>query len=287
MSRVPTCPKTLIIGRGKVGHGLRAAAIGGSLARPDCRLRSLAKVRDADLRWANLILLTVPDDAIEVVAAQLAERDVDLPPVVHVSGSRPTDAAAACVEHGALHPLASFASAKRPPSLRDAFFAVGGTPEAIRCATAFARACGGRPFTNGQGRRHAELQGPTYHAAAALAANGGAALAVAAVDVLVRSGVPVSQAQAGIAALLRTVAHNVQHLDGAEALTGPVARGDLDTVRAHRKALVELEGPAAEAYDATAPAILACAVDAGLDAKTARSMRRSLARPLIGRRRRR
>jgi len=65
--------RVLVVGRGKVAHGLQhAARAQHELA--ECRLRTLAKVSDADLRWAELVLLAVPDSAIRSAAEALSER---------------------------------------------------------------------------------------------------------------------------------------------------------------------------------------------------------------------
>jgi predicted short-subunit dehydrogenase-like oxidoreductase (DUF2520 family) len=72
-----------------------------------------------------------------------------------------------------------------------------------------------------------------YHAAAGLVANGGAALAAVAAELLLRAGVPRRVAPAMLGPLLRSVADNVQALGFPEALTGPVRRGELAAVQKH------------------------------------------------------
>ena len=103
-----------------------------------------------------------------------------------------------------------------------------------------------------------------YHSAAALAANGAAALAFASVTILERLGFDRRAAERAIGGLLQTVGHNVQTLGVPGALTGPIARGEAAVVRQHRKALRRRNRTALAAYDAVAPVIVRCARAAGL-----------------------
>lgn len=266
--------RVLVVGHGKVGHGLQRAsrAAGSSLT---CRLRSLSAVRRTDLDWASLVLLAVPDGAIRGSAEALAALTETPPPVLHLSGSRSVDEASACREHGALHPLASFAARGIAPELEGVHFALGGTPAARRLGRRFATAVGGHVLRSARSTT-APLHGPAYHAAAALVANGSAALAASGVDILTRLGVTPMSARRAVAGLLRTVAYNVEHVGVPSALTGPVMRGDADTVAKHRAALASLGGGSHSVYDAVALAILSCAEDAGLAAEAAAKVRRAL-----------
>jgi len=251
--------KVAVVGRGRVGRGLFAAweragvdvvLVAGRAAIPE----------------VDVAVLAVPDGAIAEVAAR-ANADV----LLHCAGSlgleayRDLDGAAL----GALHPLVSFADPERPPALEGAAFAIAGPPEARRAARALAEACGAVVLERGRRGVH----GAAYHAAAALVANGGAALARVGVGVLRSLGLRKKESELAMAGLLRTVAENVGTLGVPRALTGPVMRGDVDTVRRHRVALV---GDARAAYDQVAPIILACAEDLGLDEETREALRRAL-----------
>jgi predicted short-subunit dehydrogenase-like oxidoreductase (DUF2520 family) len=104
----------------------------------------------------------------------------------------------------------------------------------------------------------------SYHAAAALAANGAAGLAFAAVSILERLGFDRRAAERAIGGLLRTVGDNVQSLGVPAALTGPIARGEPRTVARHRRALARLGRGALGAYDAVLPVVVDCARASGL-----------------------
>jgi predicted short-subunit dehydrogenase-like oxidoreductase (DUF2520 family) len=78
-----------------------------------------------------------------------------------------------------------------------------------------------------------------YHAACALTANGGAAIAAAACRLLVQAGLPAGDAAGIVGPLLRSVGENVSRLGMPEALSGPVRRGDASTLVQHLRRLRE------------------------------------------------
>lgn len=259
------------MGRGRVGRGLaaalrRSAEVRVSLASGRRPTRGVAR--------ADVIILAVPDAAIASTAATISAWIGPGTVVVHCAGARGPGELDACKRAGAavgvLHPMVSFPSPTRPPSLRGTTLVVDGDAQAVRCARRLGRAMGARVVV-------APVHGPAYHAAAALAANGSAALATAAVGLLERLGLQRRAAERTVGGLLRTVADNVERIGVPDALTGPVRRGDADTVRAHRQALRRLDGAVLRAYDAVAPVILECARAAGLSADRARRVRRALA----------
>lgn len=258
----------LIIGGGRVGKGL---------------LRSLESngehsVTGAGRRWkpssvqgADAVILAVSDGSIEMVAEKVAS---DLRPsatVLHCAGARGVDELRACEARGAavgiMHPLVSFPSTRSRPNLRGTTFTVNGSRRAIATGRRIARACGARAVV-------AQTGDPRYHAAAALAANGAAALAFVSVGVLENVGFDKRAAERAIGGLLQSVGENVQRLGVPDALTGPIARGEAGTVASHRRALRRVRRDALSAYDAVVPIIVQCARAAGLSpAKAARILR--------------
>ena len=191
--------------------------------------------------------------------------------VLHCAGARGTDELEACRASGAavgvMHPLVSFAGKQRSPNLRGTTFTVNGSRRAIATSRRIAKACGARVVL-------AETGGAGYHAAAALAANGAAALAFVSVGLLQRLGFESRSAEHAIGGLLRSVGENVQNLGVPGALTGPIARGEADAVANHRAALRRLSPDALSAYDALVPIIVHCARAAGLgEAKASEILR--------------
>lgn len=250
--------RVLVFGRGKLGRALatRLSARGvqvslraGARARPEPRAKTRKPAR-------TVYLLAVPDGSIATVAERIAPglspRDV----VLHCAGSRDLSVLDAAARTGAatgvLHPLVSFASRRKPPALAGATFVAHGAPHALRAARWLCRELEAHCLV-------APITGPAYHAAAALLANGSAALAYSAQRILVELGLTPRSAQRALAGLLATVADNVHALGVPAALTGPVSRGDRATVRSHVRALVRLSPELASHYRGTLPVIAACA----------------------------
>jgi predicted short-subunit dehydrogenase-like oxidoreductase (DUF2520 family) len=258
----------LIIGRGRVGSALRRSL--GS--------RGQHAVVAAGRRWkrssvqhADVVVLAVSDNSIEAVAQKIA---ADLSPgatVLHCAGARGTEELASCETHGAavgvMHPLVSFPSKRGNPCLQDTTFAVNGSRRAIATSRCLAQACGARVVV-------AQTTDASYHAAAALVANGAVSLAFVSVGLLERLGFDKRAAERAIGGLLQSVGENVQSLGVPGALTGPIARGEAETVANHRRALRRVSRDALSAYDAVTPIIVKCARAAGLSpAKASKILR--------------
>lgn len=259
----------IVVGRGRVGRALcsalRAAGVEASLVR--------GRDGRAIEPGSHIVVVAVPDPRVEAVAARLSAtvgpRDV----VLHCAGALGAEVLASCAERGAatgvMHPLVSFASTRRPPALAGTTWVVSGDPPAVRAARRLARACGARAV-------HGAVHGAAYHATAAMLANGAAALAHEAVNALVALGIGRRDAERAASALLASVAQNVDTVGVPRALTGPIVRGDAQTVARHRAALAAFHPRTSHAYDAVGPVILAAAADAGLDPAAARRVARAL-----------
>jgi predicted short-subunit dehydrogenase-like oxidoreductase (DUF2520 family) len=263
--------RVTIVGRGRLGSGLAKALRRTSV---QTTLTAGRSPRAAALR-ADAVVLAVPDPHVEAVARAVAPRLGPGTVALHCSGSLGPEVLAPLREGGAavgaMHPLVSFADPKRPPALAGTSFVIDGDRRARASARRIARAVGARALV-------APVHGAAYHAAAALSANGAAALATVAVRVYEALGLSRRDAQRAVGALLRTVGENVERIGVPEALSGPVIRGDAATVGRHRRALSALDDDARAAYDAVAPAILDCARRAGLPEERAAAVRRALRR---------
>jgi predicted short-subunit dehydrogenase-like oxidoreductase (DUF2520 family) len=265
--------RVVIAGRGKVGRGLARALRPTDVRTRVVRARTMGRRQVAH---ADLLILAVPDDAIASCAHRVAAHLAPGTAVVHCAGMRGLDALDACRARGlpvaAMHPMASFADAARPPRLEGTSLVVAGDPAAVRVVRRMAKAMHARVITG-------EVHGPVYHAAAVLAANATVALATSAARLLQSLGMRRSDSLHAVAGLLRTVAENVERVGVPGALTGPVARGDARTVNAHRAALATIDRQALNAYERVAPVILETAVAGGLSPARARSVKRALASP--------
>ncbi len=232
----------VVVGRGRVG---------GSLARAMRRAGLpvvLSSAEDApdSCRGATAALLCVPDGAISEVCARIAGADPAPALVGHVSGATTLEALEAGSSRGSaafsLHPLQTFADDRTRVDGTPCAVA-GSDPAAEEFAAALAERLGMRPFAVPESRRAA------YHAAASIASNLLVALEESASELLERAGI---EDPRGLLAplVLRTAANWAER--GAEALTGPIARGDRDTVERHRRALEELAPELLTAYEALA-----------------------------------
>jgi predicted short-subunit dehydrogenase-like oxidoreductase (DUF2520 family) len=179
---------------------------------------------------ADLVVVATPDAAIAETAAALAPTVRSGALVLHVSGACTLDeldklrVARPDVAVGSLHPLQSLPSVEAGVArLPGSWCAVDGPPDVERLAVSL----GMRPF------RIADADRAAYHAAAAIASNHLVALLAQAGRVAHSAGVP----PAALLPLVRATVDNVEQLGAPDALTGPVARGDVDTVQGHLAAL--------------------------------------------------
>lgn len=258
----------LIIGRGRVGRALRRSL---ESSEQHAVVAAGRRWKRSSVQRANAVVLAVSDDSIETVAESVAP---DLSPsatVLHCAGARGTEELASCEVRGAavgvMHPLVSFPSKLGNPSLRDTTFTVNGSRRAIATSKLLAQACGARIVV-------AQTDDASYHAAAALVANGAAALAFVSVGVLERLGFDKRAAERAIGGLLKSVGENVQSLGVPDALTGPIARGEAAVVASHRLALRRVRRDALSTYDAVVPIIVKCARATGLSpAKASKILR--------------
>jgi predicted short-subunit dehydrogenase-like oxidoreductase (DUF2520 family) len=184
-------------------------------------------------RPSDVVLLCGPDRAIAEVAAGIAPG----PWVAHVSGGTPLAALAPHVRRFSLHPLQSFTLDRGAEQLDGAWAAVSGeSGEALVVATSLTEVLGLRPFTLADEHR------ALYHAGAAIASAYLVTLRRAAGELLTRADVPPE----ALDPLIRRVVEN------GFQLTGPIERGDWETVERHRAAIAEHAPELLESYDALA-----------------------------------
>lgn len=225
--RASALPPIVVIGRGRVGGSLASAA---AVAGLDVRQVGRDDI-DAGCAEAELALICVPDDEIVAVAERIAEHAPRLRLVGHTSGATGLEALAPCVAAGAipfsLHPLQTVPDDRS--SLAGAPAAVASSdPDALATATILAEALEMRPFEISDDAR------AIYHAAASIASNFLVTLEESAAALLGRAGVEEPRELLS-PLVLRSVANWAER--GGEALTGPIARGDAETVERHLEAI--------------------------------------------------
>jgi predicted short-subunit dehydrogenase-like oxidoreductase (DUF2520 family) len=149
-----------------------------------------------------------------------------------------------------------------------ASYAVAGEPAALRTAQRLVDALEGRALIIPPTLR------PLYHAAAVSASNHLVALFAHAVRMLESAGVRSDEAAPALLPLMRATLDNLEHLGIAGALTGPIARGDADTVRLH---VARLSPEDRALYCALGMETLRIARAAGLDEERAQAIESLLA----------
>lgn len=219
-------PALAIIGAGRVGRAIHAAARAEGI---DSRLAGRDDAVQAS-REAEAVLLCVPDEAIEEACEAIAGAP-RLRFVGHTSGATGAAPLRAATAGGAaafgLHPLQTITDDN--PDLIGASCAISGsTHEALQLAGSLAKRLGMRSFELSEERRAA------YHAAASIASNFLIALEESAVELLEGAGVEDGRGKLG-PLVLRSAGNWADR--GADALTGPIARGDQATVRRHLEAI--------------------------------------------------
>ncbi|MDL4774025.1 Rossmann-like and DUF2520 domain-containing protein [Actinomadura xylanilytica] len=265
-----------IVGAGRVGTALGVAlaraghrVVAAAAVSDRSRLRVRDRLPDAALvapqevvEAADLVLLTVPDDALPDLAAGLAGVEVPVAGrlVVHTSGRYGTDVLEPVTRAGglplALHPVMTFTG--RPDDVsRLTGIAFGVTaPEPLRpVAEALVLEMGGEPAWIPEERR------PLYHAALAGGANHLVTLVVEAMDLL--RAVGVAEPGRMLGPLLGASLDNALRL-GIDGLTGPVARGDAGTVADHVRELGRESPEGRRAYVALARLTADRALGAGM-----------------------
>jgi len=213
---------------------------------PEARVRAPERVVEA----ADLVLLTVPDDALPGLVKGLAATRVPMEGrlLAHASGRHGLAVLDPAVRAGALplalHPVMTFTG--RPDDAdKMAGISFGVTaPDQLRLvAEALVVEMGGEPVFIAEDKRG------IYHAALASSANYLVTLVATASDLLATAGVPDPPRM--LAPLLGAALENALAL-GDLALTGPVARGDAETVAAHVEVIATAAPEALGAYLALA-----------------------------------
>lgn len=220
---------------------------------------------DEVVKRADLVLLALPDDALAGTVRGLAATDSlrQGQIVIHTSGAHGVDVLAPAAEAGALcialHPAMTFTGREedieRLATACIGVTAADGDDDAVSVGEALAVEMGAEPVRIPQSAR------PLYHAALTHGANHLITLVADCADLLRGAGIENGQRLLG--PLLSAALDNaLRH--GDRALTGPVARGDAGTVRAHLGVLVDEAPEVLPSYTALANRTAARAKASGM-----------------------
>lgn len=215
---------------------------------------------------ADAIVIAVPDRAIEEVSERIAARGTPPCPVLHVAGSRglePLESLRSLgVPVGLMHPLVSAPFALAPADIEGASMVLFGDEAASRAGSVLATGAGMLPV------RVRKLEPARYHLGASLLANGAAALAWRAEQLLADAGVDRGAVSEMLGELLVTVGRNIKKSGASEALSGPVRRGDMRTVQRHLDLLQFSDAETRQVYESLTALQLALVGSTGLGGKT-------------------
>ncbi|MBN2417186.1 DUF2520 domain-containing protein [bacterium] len=265
--------KTVIIGAGRAGGSLAAAmqtagyslamiidtdaSAAGTLAGAcGCRYADHLESVDSD---AGLVFLAVPDDSIGVTARAAAAADLFRTDtiVAHLSGRHPASVLAPLTcPRASFHPCSTFLPGQQG-GFTGITVAIEGDPAAVEPLTRLAGDLGARPVLIEAGQK------ALYHAACTMASNLLAVVVHQAERLLAACGGTIDPA--ALMPLVRRTVENIGERGSLASLTGPVMRGDRETVRAHVDAIRTAHPELLELYRTLSLAAADMAVENGAD----------------------
>ena len=280
--------RVFIVGAGQVGRGLYKAlrnsgidVLGLHGRRPSAWTTSSGAL-PSTVANANAIIVAVRDNQIDdAVAGLINERQqgsrgriASGTVVVHTSGGAEPELIPRLTEFGmsggTFHPLIPFANADRVPDLlKHAWIGIDGDDPARATSRRLAGHLGARTLDIPAGGKS------MYHAAAVMSSNFPVVLAAIASDVLTSLGIPERSAENAVHGLMEAAVTNLADSSAAEALTGPVVRGETETVIRHLTAL-RANADARAVYKRLSLAALSIAAERGVPRETIDEMQKVL-----------
>lgn len=233
--------RLVIIGPGRAGGAIGLASeragheIVGVLSRRPGMTTWPDLAWDRALPETDLAIVAVRDDVIAEVSQRIAPIVDGVGVAAHLSGFTPVVALhllqARGVAVGGFHPLQSLPDWETgADALAGAYVGIGGDPLAVDTLTHLASTLGMTEF------RLDDRSRPAYHAAAAAAANFVVSSLAVAGDLFESAGIDPKVSRP----LVEHVVANVFEKGSAASLTGPIARGDIETVIGHLTAAHEV-----------------------------------------------
>ena len=202
---------------------------------------------------ADIVFITTPDDHIRPVCKSISKNQGLRKDSVyfHCSGSLPStilaDACGGLVATASIHPVQSFSGGRyRSNPFSGITMSVEGDPRAVRAARVIVADLDARvlPIST-SGKEH-------YHAAAVVASNYLVTIADLALSLMSCAAVPQQEALSVLQPLMLGTLKNIAEKGPAMALTGPISRGDLNTIASHLNAIGSRDKNALELYTALA-----------------------------------
>ena len=244
--------KLAVIGPGKVGQamaillqraGFTLAAIGGRNAESTARAAqqlspavSACTIPEA-AQAADVVLITVKDDAIEQVVDLCRFRQGAT--VIHMSGTHSSDVLQSARDRfgctcASMHALQTFARVEQAlATIPGCYCFIEGDDTATTIAQHIAQTLQMHPVPLTAGKK------AMYHAAAVMACNFLTALMDCVEQTAEQAGLAPHITRTAFAPLIDTTLRNIRAYTPLSALTGPIVRGDVETVRTHLQAMTD------------------------------------------------
>ena len=227
---------------------------------------------------ADIVFITTPDRTIRDVCEELS-REGGLKPgalVVHMSGAHSLDlldaAKAAGAYRAVIHPLQSVPSREQGVrNLPGSFFRIEADPEALQLAKDLVKALGGVELALPKWTPDGG-SASLYHAGAVVVSNYFVALIDFGLKFYEALGADRNEALQAVMPLVKGTLKNIETLGIPAALTGPIVRGDVDTIRGHLEAMRARAPELLDLYRALAKHTITVAQGRGLEPETAREM---------------
>jgi predicted short-subunit dehydrogenase-like oxidoreductase (DUF2520 family) len=232
----------------------------------------------AEMRVADVWMIATRDDAIKVSCDTLAATDKIAPDdiVFHVSGATPSAALGSAADRGALtasvHPIKTFPDAELAVQrFPGTYCGAEGHADALRVLRPAFESIGATVFEIASGVK------PIYHAAGVFSCNYLAALIEVALRAHERAGIPRAASLKALEPLVRETVDAIFDKGPARALTGPIARGDVATVKRQLAMVEEWDTAIGALYRGLGLVATALAESDGrLDARGAAGLREAL-----------
>jgi predicted short-subunit dehydrogenase-like oxidoreductase (DUF2520 family) len=237
-----------IVGNGKVGSVLARSftsagypiscvvAIDSSSRALDSKIPVLGSIEQIP-SGIKCLLMCVPDNEIRNVIEELLRlRKIEKGMVVgHTAGAESAEILAALRDHGATvmawHPMQTFTGEEGAELLKGVTIGIDGDPEAVAIGKQIAKRIGSEPYCVPPEMR------PLYHLGGVFACNFMSALTAISADLLTEVGMERNRAFQTLAPLLERTIQNINSLGLPDAITGPVSRGDTETISKHEEVL--------------------------------------------------
>lgn len=254
------------VGAGRVGQALglylanHKQKISGFFSKSIASSKAAAALTGADA-FDSLLALTHASDIIFITTPDMAITDIDRqaaflintdPKLIskiwlHTSGAYSSEQLKEIKKTGcpvgSMHPLQSFGDPKvSAKQLENTYFNIHGTGEALEAIEIILKAAG-----NNYSLISAESK-PLYHAGACIISNFLVTLLDSGISLMEAAGIERKKIFPAVQPLIMSTLENIRQYDTAIALTGPIARGDTETLSAHIKAIKEVIPEQLELY---------------------------------------